>query len=78
MTATLAYRQKMFTFAGVLLAMFLGALDQTIVSTALPRIVTDLHGFDRYHVGSHGLPGGQHGAGTHLRQAGQYVLAPRH
>ena len=48
MTATLAYRQKMFTFAGVLLAMFLGALDQTIVSTALPRIVTDLHGFDRF------------------------------
>ena len=38
----------MFTFAGVLLAMFLGALDQTIVSTALPRIVTDLHGFDRF------------------------------
>ena len=38
----------MLTFAGVLLAMFLGSLDQTIVSTALPRIVDDLHGLDRF------------------------------
>ena len=38
----------MLTFAGVLLAMFLGALDQTIVATALPRIVGDLHGLDRF------------------------------
>ncbi|WP_375434321.1 MDR family MFS transporter [uncultured Hymenobacter sp.] len=48
MTSTLTQRQKMFTFAGILLAMFLGSLDQTIVSTALPRIVADLHGFDRF------------------------------
>ena len=32
----------------VLLALFLGALDQTIVSTALPKIVEDLSGVDRY------------------------------
>ena len=38
----------MLTFAGILLAMFLGSLDQTIVSTALPRIVADLHGLDRF------------------------------
>ena len=38
----------MLTFAGVLLAMFLGALDQTIVSTALPRIVDDLQGLERF------------------------------
>ncbi|RYU77215.1 MFS transporter, partial [Hymenobacter persicinus] len=37
----------MMTLAGVLLALFLGSLDQTIVATALPRIVADLHGFDR-------------------------------
>ena len=34
--------------SGVLMAMFLSALDQTVVSTALPRIVADLGGFDRY------------------------------
>ena len=38
----------MLTLAGILLAMFLGALDQTIVSTALPRIVADLNGLDRF------------------------------
>src|ERR1700716_1897025 len=32
----------------VLLGLFLAALDQTIVGTALPRIVTDLHGNDIY------------------------------
>ena len=48
MTEELTHRQKMLTFGGVLLAMFLGALDQTIVSTALPRIVADLHGLDRF------------------------------
>ena len=32
----------------VALVMFLGALGQTIVATALPRIVADLGGFDRY------------------------------
>ncbi len=41
-------RIKAFTLAGILLALFLGALDQTIVATALPRIVKDLSGLDRY------------------------------
>ncbi len=31
---------------GAMLAMLLSALDQTIVSTALPRIVTELHGLE--------------------------------
>jgi EmrB/QacA subfamily drug resistance transporter len=48
LTETRTHRQKMLTFAGVLLAMFLGSLDQTIVSTALPRIVDDLQGLDRF------------------------------
>ena len=34
------------TFAGLLLAMLLASLDQTIVSTALPTIVGDLGGID--------------------------------
>ncbi|UOQ52141.1 MDR family MFS transporter [Hymenobacter cellulosivorans] len=48
MTENLTQRSKMLTLAGVLLALFLSSLDQTIVSTALPRIVADLHGFDRF------------------------------
>src|SRR5438876_11143799 len=32
----------------VMLGLFLAALDQTVVRTALPRIVTDLHGNDLY------------------------------
>ncbi len=41
-------RVRSYTVIGVALAMFLGALDQTIVSTALPRIVDQLSGLDRY------------------------------
>src|SRR6202790_5165548 len=41
-------RDTILTMAGVLLVMLLASLDQTIVSTALPRIIADLQGFDRY------------------------------
>ena len=41
-------RQIKLTLAGVMLAMFLASLDQTIVGTALPRIISDLGGFDRF------------------------------
>ena len=41
-------RQLLLTLTGVMLAMFLAALSQTIVATAMPRIITDLGGFDRY------------------------------
>lgn len=34
--------------AGVMLALFLASLDQTIVGTAMPRIITDLGGFTHY------------------------------
>jgi EmrB/QacA subfamily drug resistance transporter len=44
----LSPRDKTLTLIAIILAMFLGALDQTIVSTALPRIVEDLRGLDRY------------------------------
>jgi len=39
-------RQLRLVFAGLMLGMFLAALDQTIVSTALPTIVGDLGGLD--------------------------------
>ncbi len=42
--ATLDQRSKMVILAGVLLSLFLSSLDQTIVSTALPRIIADLRG----------------------------------
>src|ERR671930_540534 len=35
-------------YAGLMVALFLAALDQTIVSTALPRIVSDLGGVSQY------------------------------
>src|SRR5688572_18978909 len=41
-------RAFLATIAGLMLAMLLAALDQTIVGTAMPRIVADLGGFDHY------------------------------
>lgn len=41
-------QERVFSLVGVLIAMFLGAIDQTIVSTALPKIVEDLQGLERY------------------------------
>jgi len=41
-------RQVYITFGGVMLAMFLGSLDQTIVGTAMPQIISDLGGFTHY------------------------------
>jgi len=43
----MTHRQRMAAFLGALLALLLGALDQTVVSTALPRIAADLHGFSQ-------------------------------
>ncbi|MEO6207944.1 MAG: MDR family MFS transporter [Candidatus Limnocylindrales bacterium] len=45
----LSHRAKMEILLAVLLALFLGALDQTIVGTALPRIVTELGGNQYYN-----------------------------
>jgi EmrB/QacA subfamily drug resistance transporter len=42
------HRARMAVFGAVLMAMFLAALDQTVVGTALPRIVTDLNGASLY------------------------------
>ncbi len=45
---SLPKKQFILSMACVTLAMFLGALGQTIVATALPRIVADVGGLDRY------------------------------
>src|SRR5579859_7033663 len=41
-------RTRNFVVAGVMLGLLLGALDQTIVGTAMPRIIATLGGLDRY------------------------------
>ena len=45
-TFDLTHRQILLVFSGLMLGMFLAALDQTIVATALPTIVNDLHGLN--------------------------------
>lgn len=42
-----SHEEIMFILVALMLAMLLAALDQTIVSTALPRIATDLHGLSK-------------------------------
>src|SRR3954453_22545869 len=39
-------RELVIAFGAIMLTTLLAALDQTIVATALPRIVGDLHGFN--------------------------------
>ena len=46
--APVSDRDRMVIYLAILMALFLAALDQTIVATALPRIVEDLQGVDRY------------------------------
>ena len=41
-------RAVLATVLGVMIAMLMGALDQTIVGTAMPRIISELHGFEHY------------------------------
>ena len=41
-------RDRTVIYVAILIALFLAALDQTIVSTALPQMVEDLQGIDRY------------------------------
>ncbi len=46
--ADLSPRAKQGIVVAIMLALFLGALDQTIVGTALPRIITELNGASLY------------------------------
>ena len=54
MSATTAYAAQLskkriyLTTAGAISGMFLAALDSTIVATAMPTIIGDLHGIDHY------------------------------
>jgi EmrB/QacA subfamily drug resistance transporter len=44
--ASFSHREIMFILSGTLLGMFLGAIDQTIVATALPAIAGEMHGME--------------------------------
>ena len=44
----LSSREVVLTMTGAMFAMFLAVLGQTVVVTAMPRIIADLGGFDRY------------------------------
>src|SRR6185503_3621489 len=46
--ARLSKRRIVLTTAAVISGMFLAALDGTVVSTAMPTIIGDLHGIDDY------------------------------
>jgi len=46
--AYLDRRQLTFTLAGMVLTLLLAAMDQTIVGTAMPKVIASLNGFDRY------------------------------
>jgi MFS family permease len=41
-------RAALATLLAVMLAMLMAALDQTIVGTAMPRIISELHGLEHY------------------------------
>ena len=44
--ANISKNQKIAVMIGIMMAMFLSALDQTIVATAMPRIVQELNGLE--------------------------------
>ena len=54
-TGLMSHRQIMVVFSGLMLGLFLAALDQSIVSTALPTIVGDFHSLSRTDLGRDGL-----------------------
>ncbi|MHB1416573.1 MAG: MDR family MFS transporter [Chloroflexota bacterium] len=48
MRATLSRRRLIMVLVGIMLAMLLSAIDQTVVGTAMPRIIADLNGLEHY------------------------------
>jgi len=48
MSETLSQRQIILVMLSVMLGMLLAALDQTIVGTAMPRVIAELNGLEHY------------------------------
>ena len=72
----LSPRAKLEILGAILLAMFLFALDQTVVGVALPRIVTALHGERALHLVGHDLSADLDGQRPDLRQAVRPLRPP--
>jgi EmrB/QacA subfamily drug resistance transporter len=47
-TISLNFRQKLLSMLGLCFVLIMVALDQTVISTALPTVVAELNGFDLY------------------------------
>lgn len=45
---TLSRGQLVFLLGGIMLSMLLSALDQTVVGTAMPRVIAELNGMEHY------------------------------
>jgi hypothetical protein len=56
---TVTRRERAFTLAGIMVALLLGALDQTIVATAMPKILQTLNGLNLYTWVVTGRPAGR-------------------
>ena len=69
----LSHRAKMEILFAVMLGLFLGALDQTIVGPALPTIVTQLSRQRLLRLGHHDLPADQHDQRPVLGQAVRHL-----
>src|SRR5512146_1961680 len=48
MSATLSRQRLLLVVAAVMLGMLLASLDQTIVGTAMPRVIAELNGLEHY------------------------------
>ncbi len=46
--ATVSRTRLILILGGIMLSMLLGALDQTIVGTAMPKVIADLNGLEHY------------------------------
>lgn len=45
---SIGFRHKLFAMLGLCFVLIMVALDQTVIGTALPTVVAELHGFDLY------------------------------
>ena len=61
--------ERRLTLAALAVVVLLSALDQTIVATAMPRIIEQLQGLVDVCVGDHGVHADVDGLGADLRQA---------